>query len=197
MQAVNINVIARKIGIRISMLQSKITVGLLFIILTAAASYGMIQLVKTINNKAIEEPAAGLKRSAGEIPRRIDTPGSRVTAVPGKTAEPENKYLAGISAFDGADRQRAGIVTDGILNALKEIKGDEKILDVRTRKSGSARLMIMGSVKEIGGNYIIIADLIDMEKSSIIFSSSMKLGREDDITSVCRGIARGMAERIK
>jgi hypothetical protein len=101
----------------------------------------------------------------------------------------------GVAAFTGGGD--AGGVTRVIADTLVRLKGPSKVIRLDRRGGKTAPMILMGSVETLGGTCIITSRIVDVEKGTVVFSTSESVNTQDKIKRAAETIAERIAARIE
>ncbi len=113
----------------------------------------------------------------------------------------DNKNLSvkacklGIAAFTG--EENAGEITRVIADALIRLKGPDRVIRLTARGGKAAPRILMGSVGKIGATYIITSRIVDVEKGTVLYSTSESVNSSDETARAGEAIAERIAARIQ
>ncbi|MCP4133910.1 MAG: hypothetical protein GY754_23270 [bacterium] len=170
---------AKKLGIKASFLQIKITLAIISIFITLSAIIGIYLFVKPFNNS------------------------SPVTIIDKKKKKPEKYFPAqtrfkiGIEAFEGSTNEAGRRVTTAVSNSLTKILGPGSVTLVSKKNRSPVPKVLTGSIRQLGKNRYISIKIIDVESSKVEFAAAEKVTSENTVSSACFKLSKKIADRIK
>lgn len=116
------------------------------------------------------------------------------------TAPPlqEVKNIIAFQPFDGMNASTGEIsqVSGTIQNELTRIRGSKNIISPQVSTPGSStRLLLIGTVRKMGGSYSLTAKVIDRESGKIHFAATEE-ARTGTLTMVSKKLAKEISDNI-
>jgi len=184
---------SRRIGLRLSVAQSKLAIAAAVIVVTAAvllASWLFATRSLPRDTSGVDRPSASAVGIAivGEERKKVL---SDEKIIDEKTA-PIVKYRVGVETFTSeiVDRAKRDRIADSITNSLARLAGAEKVVRLGRAGRKNVNRVLLGSVEKLGDTYIITARIVDVEKSRVLFSASENVDSSAGIDDACALIAR-------
>jgi hypothetical protein len=184
----------KRFGLGVTFLQSKI------ILVTAVA---LIASGTFAGGKVITDYFAGSEHKSGsEHKIGADMAGktdeSRVDRVSGEREKAVSRviYSVGVSEFESDDSEKAKLVSKLILSGLRARMGADKVTSLTSAKRNQVEKIVMGSVRQLGGNIIISARVARISDSKTIHAVSERIGSEEEFNSACGRIVADIARNI-
>jgi hypothetical protein len=199
----------RKIGIRLSIVQSKIAVFLVAVFIVFLIGIGAVLyydtadviappgknniIPRTLPDNSVHPPAfpdrAIKKKENNSVPE--DT---------GMVVEPSVKFRLGVDTFTSSslDSGETGRIGNLITQELVRLKGKGSVmrLGVKYRRK-NANMILLGGVEKLGDTYIITAKIVDVERGTVLASFNDSAGSYAVIDASCVRIAGKVAEKMK
>jgi hypothetical protein len=193
----------KRLGINLSVLQSKIVLLAIAAIVGGALytavmhSAGILQRdASVINNNSISP--AYVKEDQTQVEPAIKYPAKKDG---GFSKQLSNvKYRIGIEKFSGdiIDNTTLNNITDKISDQLINLKGADRIINLRKgKKDKNMNLLLSGNVEQLGSTYIITTKIIDIESTRVLFVSSEEIKNIDRINNVISNLATKTAEQFE
>ncbi len=212
---------AKKIGVRLSVAQSKVVAFTVFLIISASVSLviysiflktGMKDLPGTggyeskqdnqVNGK--DEPGKSINNKentiddkTGEKTNNIEENKDKMLSI--KDSEPPVKYRIGVETFTSSavKTEEAIKISDLLTEELIKIKGNNKVKRLYSDIRKNSNFVLLGSVEMLGKSYIISAKIVNVENSKVTYSVSDNAETKDEINTACLRIAKKIALSIE
>ncbi len=208
--AVILNIVLKKLGITLTILQSKIILGVTICAIAASSSTGTYKAVKYVHSKIIQKDTEieNKIRSHEGLPmpfygqqKKKEIYGKDKSINQQSNHDNDSaaiiKYRIGVQPFKGSDADQSQKVSDLIATYLENINGKNSVVNLRMGQGKNINLMLMGSLIRLGGAYSITAKLINVESGKLMAAISEDLESSDNIDSVCRKIAEKISKNIE
>jgi hypothetical protein len=184
----------RKIGLRLTIAQSKAVLAISAAISLTLITSGAYIIVKTY----FIDPAPDIKLEEKNAAPSESRTGSTVTTA--DTARNEDaawkKYDIGVFTFSGIDRKAAGIASKKITEHLKKALGPGRVTLSSAKEKEKLTRAVIGSVRTLGKDRFINAKVISVSDSRVEFAVTEKIEPENDIDGACERVSARIAEKI-
>ncbi len=181
----------KKFGLTISLIKSFIFTAIVSAAMVATISVGSYYGVK----KIIKNPAQIEKTKEKAVPEVIEkTPG--VSQTPVKKAI---NYQLNIVPFEyeGIADESIKSLESKIVNNLNKIMGKNSAnLISRSKKSITAKKIVLGSVAKVDQNYFITIKVMNPESSKVLLYINEDIDQVDQVDQVCSKIAKKLAANL-
>jgi hypothetical protein len=182
----------KKLGMGVSIVKTAIILASVTAAATVLIVAGVYTTVKRIDKD--EKREVGVLETDKQVAQPVEQ----------KDAEPvdSSESVAGrigvrVFAADNADKNMSITVTDAIADELALLRGEEFTLNIRKSNDEKRyRMMLVGSVEQRDGVFMITARVSDVRDSRVLFYASEEAASPGDITAACRSIARKIAQSI-
>jgi len=199
----------RRVGIRLSIVQSKIAVFLiavfiLFLLGLVAVLYldSAVDIVphqktdvvpESLPDNAVLPPDFRnnviRKKEDGNVPENKNM-----------IKGPEVRFRLGVETFtsEALDRNETGRISNVITNELVRLKGKGSAVRLGGKyHRRNANRVLLGGVEKLGDTYVITAKIVDVERGSVIASFDDSADSYEGINAACARIAGKAAGAIK
>ena len=187
----------RKFGIIATLKQCGIILAISAALTVAGVSTGAYMVIKHVLDTPI--PVEMQKEKAEDISKIKDEAKSR--SVDDYTSPPlrDVKNIIVFQPFDGMNASKGEVsqVSGTIQNELTYIRGSKNIISSQAlTPEASTRLLLIGTVRKMGGNYAITAKVIDRESGKIHFAATVE-AKANTLTSASKKIAKEISDNIE
>ncbi len=187
----------RKFGIIATLKQCGVILAISAALTVAGVSTGAYMILKHVLDTT--SPVEMQKEKAEDISKIKDDAKSR--SVDDYTAPPlrDVKNIIVFQPFDGMNASTGEIsqVSGTIQNELTRIRGSKNVLSSQAHTpEASTRLLLIGTVRKMGGAYAITAKVIDRESGKIHFAATEE-AKSDTLTSVSKKLAKEISNNIE
>lgn len=187
----------RKFGIIATLKQCGVIMAISAALTVAGVSTGAYMLIKHVLDTP--SPVEIQKEKAEDISKIKDDAKSR--SVDDYSSPPlrDVKNIIVFQPFDGMNASTGEIsqVSGTIQNELIHIRGSKNIISSQALTSeASTRLLLIGTVRKMGGNFAITAKVIDRESGKIHFAATEE-AQANTLTSVSRKLAKEISDNIE
>lgn len=187
----------RKFGIIATLKQCGVILAISAALTVAGVSTGAYMLIRHVLDTP--SPVEMQKERAEDISKIKDDAKSR--SVDDYTSPPlrDVKNIIIFQPFDGMNISTGEIsqVSGTIQNELTHIRGSKNIISSQvSTPDSSTRLLLIGTVRKMGGNYAITAKVIDRESGKIHFAVTEE-ARPDTLTIVSKKLAKEISDNIE
>ena len=182
--------IAKKFGIGITFLQSKIIAGMLALCLGVSGYAGGRAVAAYIVDALSEKDKISEDDSNSGVLLRTDEPVQAVKAGTGK-------FFFGVNVFSGNNADIAKAVSSMITAELVNVIGYDKVTLLEYQDRKRADKIVMGSVRSLGKQTIVTARVVNVETARTEFVISETISSLDNMDNACRIIAEKIGKRFK
>ena len=182
--------LARKLNVRLTVVQSKLFFLLVSALLIAFTTMSLFFLVSTdktpphLSENIVTEKHVSVVRKNTSIK----------SASKQNPAIPEN-YIIGIDIFTG--NAAAGDISERITSELKQLLGTKKVIMLGKGSAGKKPpKILMGSVKDMGVNRYLAVRLVNSTTSRIEYAGYIRISPEDKIDVICGSIAKDIVKKL-
>lgn len=187
----------RKFGIIATLKQCGVILAVSVALTVAGVSTGAYMVIKHVLDTP--SPVEMQKEKAEDNSKIKDDAKSR--SVDDYTSPPlrDVKNIIVFQPFDGMNVSKGEIsqVSGTVQNELTRIRGSKNIISSQALTSEvSTRLLLIGTVRKMGGNFAITAKVIDRESGKIHFAATEE-ARPDTLTFVSKKLAKEISDNIE
>ncbi len=190
--SVKVYYLAGRMGLNITMAQSKIITGIISTVVASGIVTGAVYASKIVIEKRADPNISSV------IHENIK---SDSDIMPGSLEQDKKaRFRIGINALESRNVSNAisKKVTDIISSELTETLGQDKILDLRYKnKNVPVNRMLVGSASIFGSRLFISVKVVDVETSKVIIGIKESLGATENVNESCKKIAERIAKEIK
>ncbi|MCU0822700.1 MAG: hypothetical protein MUC95_09560, partial [Spirochaetes bacterium] len=181
---------AKKLGIGITFLQSKIIAAGLAVCLGVSGYAG---------GRAAASYVSGFLSGEKETREKVDNSGVLLKSdVTVETAKPgTGRFFFGVNTFAGHDADTAKSVSNMITAELVSVIGYDKVTLLEYQDRRKADKIVMGSVRILGKQTIITARVVNVQTARTEFATSEKISSLNELDKACRRIADKIAGRFR
>ncbi len=187
----------RKFGIIATLKQCGVILAVSVALTVAGVSTGAYMVIKHVLDTP--SPVETQKEKSEDISKIKDDAKSR--SVDDYTSPPlrDVKNIIVFQPFDGMNASTGEIshVSGTIQNELTHIRGSKNIISSQTiTPEASSRLLLIGTVRKIGGNFSITTKVIDRKSGKIHFTATEEAWA-DTLTIVSKKLAKEVSDNIE
>lgn len=209
--AVKVFFMSRRIGVRLSIAQSKILLAgalALTVFSSTAGAYFAYSMMSTRNGAAV------LIRFQPDAPCVLTIPNIfsafSSSAQSGVHTSPSSKspelappeainYRLGIADFT-SDTVEASVIrriADCLHRSLVRQKGEERIIKLNCARGKVANHVLLGSVEHLGETYILSCRIVSVEKGIVVYATSEEANGIAGIEDACDALVDRLALKVR
>jgi hypothetical protein len=186
----------KKLGISLSILQSKLIVGITVCAVATGSTTGTYQAVKYVQKKVIH------KEQKVEIPEKKTEETIEKKKLKKDRAEEKNifstiQYRIGVLSFKGINTDHAQEINDKITSHLEEKLGSDRIIKAHPEQDRNVNFMLMGSLMQFGDTYTVTVKVTNVETGKLEIAFSDDIATSQEIDEACVRIADRILKNIK
>ena len=189
----------RKFGIIATLKQCSVILAISAALTVAGVSTGAYMVIKHI--LYTPSPVEMQKEKTGDNSLHKIKDDAKSRSVDDYSSPPlrDVKNIIVFQPFDGMNVSKGEIsqVSGTVQNELTRIRGSKNIISSQALTSEvSTRLLLIGTVRKMGGNFAITAKVIDRESGKIHFAATEE-ARPDTLTFVSKKLAKEISDNIE
>jgi hypothetical protein len=191
----NLFFVLKRFGLGVTIVKSAILLGIA--VMTTAGFFALT--VYWVAFRGAPDPAAlngARERAVGIVSERAVPQVEEAAQEPAAVIEDR----IGVQAFSATNLpySRAAGVSDRLVRGLAGLRGGDRVVNLRFGRGGKkSGMMLLGSVEDAGGVYVITARVVSVKDSRILFYDSETVRSEDLLEGACDRLANKIYSAIK